>query len=34
VEEGAKKIEFIKVKLWEWEAKQPPSFSFYQNYEL
>jgi hypothetical protein len=34
VEEVVEKIELIKIKLWEWEAKQPPSFSLYRTYEL
>jgi hypothetical protein len=34
LEEEVSKSNKLRAKLWEWEAKQPPSFSLYRSYEL
>ena len=34
LEEAAGISNKLAAKLWEWEAKQPPSFSLYRSYEL
>lgn len=34
LEEEASQNDKLRVKLWEWEAKQPPFFSLSRSYEL